>query len=157
MRKDQIEKIIELRKMGIGYRSIASAMNLSRDIVRYHCKVAGLDGYGDELKNRLEEMISKDFCENCKICINDNHVTGRKRTYCSPECKKEWERAHPVFYEYNCYYCGKCFKSRASEANFCSHKCYIRNRFYRKEDLKAIMIYLEKGCLFQVLLDGLKC
>ena len=46
MTNEQKEKIIELRKLGIGYRSIATAMNMSRDKVRNFCKAQGLDGYG---------------------------------------------------------------------------------------------------------------
>lgn len=45
MNNEQKEKIIELRKLGIGYRSIANAMDLSRDKVRSFCKAQGLDGY----------------------------------------------------------------------------------------------------------------
>lgn len=142
MRKEQIDKIIELRKIGIGYRSIAAAMNLSRDVVRYHCKIAGLEGYGDEVKKRPQEASSKKYC---KIMINNNHVAGRRKTYCSIDCKKKWELDHPFFYEYECYYCGKHFRSRASGANFCSHKCYIRNRFYRKEDLVEVIKCYEKN------------
>lgn len=46
MTNEQKEKIIELRKLGIGYRSIATAMDLSRDSVRNFCKSRGLDGFG---------------------------------------------------------------------------------------------------------------
>lgn len=145
MKKEQIEKIAELRKIGIGYRSIAAAMGLSRDAVRYHSKVLGLDGYADDVKkNPNQEQSSKEFCKNCKDPINGDRKSGRRRTYCSSICKKEWESDNPCYYDHDCYYCGKQFKSRAVAANFCSHKCYIRNRFYRKEDLKEIMTYLEK-------------
>lgn len=41
MTKAQKEKIIELRKLGIGYRSIATAMDLSRDSVRIFVRVTG--------------------------------------------------------------------------------------------------------------------
>lgn len=145
MRKDQIDKIIELRKIGIGYRSIEAVMALSKDVVKYHCKLAGLEGYGDEVKKRPEEASTKEYCKNCKIRMNNNHVAGRRKTYCSIDCKKKWEIDHPVFYDYECYYCGKPFKSRASAANFCSHKCYICNRFYRKEDLVEVIQYLENN------------
>lgn len=45
---EQKEKIIELRKLGTGYRSISNAMDLSRDNVRYFCKSLGLDDYGQD-------------------------------------------------------------------------------------------------------------
>jgi len=41
MTNEQKEKIIELRKLGIGYRSIATAMDLNRDSVRNFCKSRG--------------------------------------------------------------------------------------------------------------------
>lgn len=50
MTNDQKEKITELRKIGIGYRSIAMASDLSRDIVRNYCKAQGLDCYGSDIK-----------------------------------------------------------------------------------------------------------
>ncbi len=52
MTNEQKEKIEELRKIGIGYRSIAMALDLSRDIVRNYCKSQGLDGYGAEIKKK---------------------------------------------------------------------------------------------------------
>lgn len=52
MTNEQKGKIIELRKIGIGYRSIAGAMDLSRDAVRNFCKAQGLDGYGEDVKKK---------------------------------------------------------------------------------------------------------
>ena len=68
MTNEQKEKIIELRKLGIGYRSIATAMNMSRDKVRNFCKAQGLDGYGKS--NMKEEKSIRGLCKNCgKICL----------------------------------------------------------------------------------------
>ena len=84
MKKEEIQKIAELRKIGIGYRSIASAMGLSRDVVRYHANKMGLDGYGDDVKQELiEETTEKKFCRNCGIPINMERKAGRHKTYCS--------------------------------------------------------------------------
>lgn len=52
MKYEQQEKIIDLRKMGIGYRSIATVMDLSRDKVRNFCEAQGLDGYRVEVKKK---------------------------------------------------------------------------------------------------------
>ena len=41
----QAKQIRELRLRGAGYKSIASAVGLSRDTVRNYCKSHGLDGY----------------------------------------------------------------------------------------------------------------
>lgn len=65
MTNEQKEKIIELRKLGIGYRSIATAMDLSRDSVRNFCKSRGLDGYGQDYIKPLPEKVIREHCKNC--------------------------------------------------------------------------------------------
>lgn len=68
MTNEQKEKIIELRKLGIGYRSIATAMNMSRDKVRNFCKAQGLDGYG---KNNEKADGEKTIRELCKTVVSE--------------------------------------------------------------------------------------
>ena len=146
MINEQKEKIEELRKIGIGYRSIAMALNLSRDIVRNYCKAQGLDGNGTEIKKKKpDEKFSKEFCKNCGKRINEKSTGGRPKIFCSTKCKRAWEKIHPIMHKHICYYCEKEFESRASQANFCSRKCHIRNRFWRKEDVAEVVKCLEKG------------
>ena len=45
MAEFQAEQIENLRRQGVGYRSIGNIVGLSRDIVRNYCKSKGLDGY----------------------------------------------------------------------------------------------------------------
>jgi len=53
MTNEQKEKIIELRKLGIGYLNIAMAMDVYRDKVRNFWKAQELDGYGKKkVKNK---------------------------------------------------------------------------------------------------------
>lgn len=141
------ENIITLRKMGVGYRAIAAALGLSRDLVRNYCKSKGLDGYGIDIYKRHEEEIieeeNKIKCKNCGVPV-EQPKTGRRKIYCSPECKKEWNKNHHIKYSHTCLYCGKDFESDASKASFCSHKCYIRSRFWREEDIKMVVECLEK-------------
>lgn len=47
MTEEQAGQIRDLRLEGKGYKAIASALGLSRDIVRNYCKANGLDGYGE--------------------------------------------------------------------------------------------------------------
>lgn len=95
MTNEQKEKIIELRKLGIGYRSIATVMSMSRDKVRNFCKAQGLDGYGKNNKEAEEKAI-RELCKNCGKRINQKPIKGRPKTFCSKECKKEWEFKHPI-------------------------------------------------------------
>lgn len=47
MTEEQAGQVMALRIEGKGYKAIASALGLSRDIVRNYCKANGLDGYGE--------------------------------------------------------------------------------------------------------------
>jgi len=83
MTNEQKEKIIELRKLGTGYRSIAMAMNDSREKVRNFCKTQGIDGYGKNNKKSEEEKVIRELCKNCGKRINQKPIKGRPKTYCS--------------------------------------------------------------------------
>lgn len=48
-------------------------------------------------------------------------------------------------YQHECYYCGKKFESKAKNTDFCCHKCYIRDRFWRDEDIEMVIKHLRKG------------
>jgi len=48
MTREQAEQIRALRMQGKGYKAVASAVGLSRDIVRNYCRANRMEGYGDE-------------------------------------------------------------------------------------------------------------
>lgn len=57
----QAAQIKTLRLQGKGYKAIASAVGLSRDIVRNYCKVNGMEGFGEaaamNMQNRLTDEV----------------------------------------------------------------------------------------------------
>ncbi len=55
MTGEQAECIKTLRLEGKGYKAIASALGLSRDIVRNYCKANGLDGDGEFMAVNLRD------------------------------------------------------------------------------------------------------
>ena len=60
MTKEQAEQIRELRMQGKGYKAAASAVGLSRDIVRNYCRANGMEGYGEAAKLNLQrEMVEE--------------------------------------------------------------------------------------------------
>ena len=59
MTKEQAERIRELRMQGKGYKAVASALGLFRDIVRNYCKVNGMEGYGEVVKLNLEKEMAE--------------------------------------------------------------------------------------------------
>ena len=60
MTKEQAAQIKELRLQGKGYKTVASAVGLSRDIVRNYCKANGMNGYGEAAKLNLQREMAED-------------------------------------------------------------------------------------------------
>lgn len=52
---------------------------------------------------------------------------------------------HPKMYKHDCQFCEKKIESRASKQKYCSHKCYIHDRFWRQEDAEEVIGLLRKG------------
>ena len=44
---------------GKGYKAAASAVGLSRDIVRNYCKANGMEGYGEAAKLNLQREMAE--------------------------------------------------------------------------------------------------
>ncbi|GFI51661.1 hypothetical protein IMSAGC020_02876 [Lachnospiraceae bacterium] len=60
MTKEQAAQIKELRLQGKGYKTVASAVGLSRDIVRNYCKTNGMEGYGEAAKLNMQREMAED-------------------------------------------------------------------------------------------------
>lgn len=62
MTEIQAATIETLRQQGKGYKAIASAVGLSRDIVRNYCKANGMEGFGEaaamNMQNRLASQTN---------------------------------------------------------------------------------------------------
>ena len=137
----QAAQIKELRLKGMGYRAIADALGLSRDIVRNHCKAKGMGGYvAATVKNLQERAEHSGICICCgkEIAQQGN---GRPRKFCSEKCRRQWWKMHPeegnqkAMYTQVCARCGKEFTAYGnSHRKYCSHDCYIKARFWRDED-----------------------
>lgn len=59
MTKEQAAQIRELRMQGKGYKAAASAVGLSRDVVRNYCKANGMEGYGEAAKLNLQKEVAE--------------------------------------------------------------------------------------------------
>jgi endogenous inhibitor of DNA gyrase (YacG/DUF329 family) len=139
MTGSQVKQLKELRMKGVGYRSIASVLGLSRDTVRNYCKQKGLDGYASAFsKNIIEQMQQGIACNYCGNKIEQPAI-GRKKKFCSDKCRREWWKSHPeavnrkdtAIYKLTCSKCGQEFESYGNKnRKYCSHKCYTIDRFY---------------------------
>ena len=136
----QARQIREQRMKGCGYKAIASAVGLSRDVVRNHCRSHGLDGYAEALATG-EQAHQGGQCPNCGKPLNQP-CTGRKRKFCSDVCRRSWWSVHTstlhkregALYQMTCACCGKEFFSYGNRnRRYCSHNCYIQDRFRQLE------------------------
>ena len=131
-------QVKEMRLKGMGYRAIAEALGLSRDIVRNHCKAKGMGGYvAATVKNLQEREVQNGICLCCEK-ETEQAGTGRPRKFCSEKCRRQWWKTHPeegnrkAVYTQVCARCGKEFTAYGnSHRKYCSHDCYIRARFGR--------------------------
>ena len=139
----QARLIRSLRMEGEGYKAIAPATGLSRDIVRNYCKAHGLDGLAAEFTANMAERIRKGLaCRNCGRPLEQPR-TGRPRRFCSDQCRRCWWAAHPeqsahsagAVYHGTCACCGRPFQSYGNpNRKYCSHECYVQDRFGGSED-----------------------
>ena len=60
MTKEQAAQIKELRMQGKGYKAVASAVGLSRDIVRNYCRANRMEGHGEAVKLNLQKEMAED-------------------------------------------------------------------------------------------------
>ena len=139
----QARQIRDFRLRGAGYKAIATVTGLSRDIVRNYCKSHGLEGFAQELTINMKEQIANGMaCKNCGRQLLQPH-TGRRRRFCSDQCRHEWWTAHSAeihrsdsaIYHMTCAYCGQDFASYGNRnRKYCCHECYIRDRFGASAD-----------------------
>lgn len=131
-------KIPELRAIGMGYKTIANVLGLSRDAVRGFCRKYGLNGNAEVMQKNMELKVKNGvLCLNCSKPI-ESKSHGRKRKFCCDWCRREWwkqnadkiNRGSDAMYQCECSYCHKQFTSYGNRhRKYCSHKCYIDSRF----------------------------
>lgn len=131
----QEQKIEQLRSQGLGYKAIALQLDLPRDTVRNYCRT-------HDLENDAPSDTLPRVCLQCGKVIPIGVSAGRKK-FCSDACRWKWWGAHAADkgrpmgnqQESTCPNCGKTFYAyRSKGRRYCSHACYIRDRFWRMED-----------------------
>ena len=133
----QERRIRELRLRGIGYRTIAAELGISRDTVRNFCTSHDLSGVA-----AAQPLPAGNVCPCCGGEIIQPR-RGRRRRFCSDTCCRKWWATHPdairqgpeAQYHLKCVYCGKEFIVYGNaNRRYCCHNCYIRDRFWRAEE-----------------------
>lgn len=132
MTDDQRKQVAFLRQEGCGYTAIAKKMGISRDTVKSFCRRNGLAG---EWAKGQEVLALQGRCRECRKPLQQ--AKGRKRlVFCCAQCRKKWWKEHPeqmnqrAVYSFTCAGCKKAFTAYGnSKRKYCSHACYIRDRF----------------------------
>ena len=126
--------ITNMRLQGKGYRSIASELGLSRDAVRNFCKSRKIDGYACSKDTGIINPLlwGKTICPTCGEPFEQPEI-GRKRKYCSEECRRRYWSVHPekqklATHTFVCQYCGKEFQATGNDRKFCSTICYQKSK-----------------------------
>lgn len=112
--------ILRFRDEGLGARKISERTGISENTVKSYLR-----------RNK------KRACEHvCLFCGKPVEQTaGRKeKKFCSDSCRAKWWNRHinindrPGLKEYTCRCCGKKFRAYQGR-KYCSHACYIKDRF----------------------------
>lgn len=117
--------IDKLRSQGYGYGRIAAELSMSKNTVKSYCQ-----------RNKIAEYAPcSALCKQCGAPIR-SRKRYRPREFCSDKCRVTWWRNHnsrtyeKSVYRLICRHCGTAFESIGNrKRKYCSHGCYISDRF----------------------------
>lgn len=116
MTKDEKKEIAILRVQGLGYKKIASKLDIPLSTVKSHC-----------LRHNLPTGDG-DLCIQCGMPLIKKNKGAHKK-FCNSKCRNNYWNNHPSG-EGICICCGRNFKTRKYDSQkYCSHECYIKYRF----------------------------
>ena len=121
MTNTEIRDIQELQCRGLGYRRIASILNLPINTVKSYCQ-----------RHPVVEQppVVVAGCKNCGSDLGENAVRYRKQ-FCCDQCRMDWWKGHRrliqknVVHEKICENCGAPFEVYGKpNQRFCSRICF---------------------------------
>lgn len=130
----QKDRIREMKADGHGYVAIARELGLSENTVKSFCRRNGLNRAAEDTAAPQGEG-DKSACPCCGAQVRQN--PGRKvKRFCSDKCRNAWWNSHmgqvqrKAHYEFVCACCRKPFTAYGNAGRkYCSHACYIKDRF----------------------------
>ena len=135
MTTDERRALTTYRQQGYGYKKIAQLMGLSVNTVKTYCKRNALGGkVAPQDPSSMEKV-----CKRCGAPLVQ--TPGRKpKVFCTDACRTKWWNTHPELVNHRdgrqvvCGHCGQVFSvSKSSTRKYCSHNCYIADRFHGGE------------------------
>jgi ribosomal protein S27E len=133
MTATQKMQIENMRCGGKSYSAIASALGISENTVKSHCRRNGLGGTARAGSDAYTDYPI--YCIQCGMLLVQTKGAKAKR-FCSDKCRSAWWNAHPdklgSAREFVCRTCGKTFKSNGKrERKYCSRSCYGQSKMVR--------------------------
>ena len=135
MTDEQKLSIADLRRHGFGYRKIASRLGMSDNTIKSYISRSNI------VSLPIIPETEDGICNQCGADLSE--IKGRKnRKFCSEICRRSWWKSNNnlinrrAWYSLVCAGCGKTFKSYGNnKRKYCTHKCYISNRFKKGASL----------------------
>ena len=127
MTESQRKMVSALRQNGMGYKTIASRTGISVNTVKSFCRRKKAKTEGGKADAGMH------YCLCCGVPV-EQHPGRKEKKFCSNACRMRWWSAHPEMGQKGvrlvCPVCGTTFIShRNAHRKYCSHKCYIEDRF----------------------------
>ncbi len=125
MLSTQKDALRRMRENGRSYGQIAEELGLSENTVKSFCRRSG-----------IVPVAAQPICPRCGKPVQPSHH-GQRRRFCSDACRYAWDYAHRVLGPHNavkrqCAACREMFFSYpSSKRKYCSHGCYIADRYGR--------------------------
>ena len=138
MTKEEKEQVARHRNNGIAYSEISQALDVSVNTIKSYCRRNGLADKKEPAKEDFNEKNT--HCKKCDKALTKGS-RGKPKKFCSEKCRREWwkenqnQQTGKAYYIIKCNGCDVTFESYGNrDRKFCSHACYIKSRFERRED-----------------------
>ena len=120
MASKKTSEILELRRQGLGYKTIAAITGYSVNTVKSTC--------------RSHPPLNEKVCLQCGAKI-EQLPHRKEKKFCSDKCRMAWWNSHPeavnrkAVYHFTCAQCGQPFDSYGNDhRKYCSRACYAEAR-----------------------------
>ena len=119
------KEIIRLRRNGESLKDIATSLEMPLGSVKSFVARNDIQPY------------TEGYCKQCGVKVTHTEHK-KKKQFCSDECRMRWWNRHGKYsytHTFTCKHCNKVFiKHRNDKPLYCSHACYIADRFGGKNE-----------------------
>jgi endogenous inhibitor of DNA gyrase (YacG/DUF329 family) len=137
MTKEEKEQVARHRNNGLAYSEISKVLDVSVNTIKSYCRRNGLADKKEPAKEDFNEQNT--HCKQCGKALIQV-LRGKPKKFCSEKCRRDWwqenqdQQTGKAYYTIKCDGCGVTFESYGNrDRKFCSHACYIKSRFGRRE------------------------